>query len=124
MERKPAEFPIHLYVSIPQLRFLVIGECTVPVQEFPGCTLLGETPQQISANNILAFACGNSSNVTAFGTTLMRCRENGTWEEVILDNRGLWFSCIKHRLLVCIIYYYNFENFCMNEWTVDWWASH
>ena len=87
MERKPAEFLIHLYICIPQLHFLVIGECTVP--DFPGCTLLGETPQQISANNILAFACGNSSNVTTVRTTLMRCRENGTWEEVIQDNRGL-----------------------------------
>ena len=79
---------IYIYIILQPL-FYFIGACTVP--DFPGCTLLGETPQQISANHVLAFACDNNatSNVTAFGATLMRCRENGTWEEVILDNRGL-----------------------------------
>ena len=76
--------------------FLFIGACTVP--EIPGCTLLGETPQQISANHVLTFACGNSSNVTASGTTQMQCREDGIWESQI---RGLRFSYIKHRQSVC-----------------------
>ena len=92
-----------MYNIILQPLLYFIGACTVP--DIPGCTLLGETPQQIYENNILAFACGNSSNATAFGTTLMRCREESMWEEVILDNRGLWFSCIELRLLVCIVYH-------------------
>ena len=91
----------HIYIILRPF-FYFIGACTVP--EISGCTLLGETPQQISANHVIAFACNNNatSNVTAFGATLMRCRENGTWEEVKLDYRGLTKCfCVKHRLLIC-----------------------